>query len=104
MEKKREISTSLFFVAIFLFALQTRLGSRTEMINVEAKYFNFSRIFLLAVGLWPYRQSELTQLQRILIVGILTTAITFHVRRSIENRCYYITIYYTTTDSKLSYI
>lgn len=63
---------------------QMCLGTRIEMINVEALFFSLTRNLMLAVGLWPYQQPMFAQLQYILIFGFLATTIIFHVRLNIE--------------------
>ncbi|XP_019697024.2 uncharacterized protein LOC105183323 isoform X2 [Harpegnathos saltator] len=45
------------------------------MICVELLHIDLNRLLLLAVGLWPYQQSKLVQLQLILLFSILTTFI-----------------------------
>ncbi|XP_019697061.1 uncharacterized protein LOC105183321 [Harpegnathos saltator] len=45
------------------------------MICVESLHINLNRLLLLAVGLWPYEQTKIVQLQLILLFSILTTFI-----------------------------
>jgi len=53
---------------------------RRMMICIKERYFRFNRITLLAIGLWPYRQSStLVRLQLLLFFGILMTYVTFQV-------------------------
>jgi len=60
---------------------QSCFGAHREMICIETQYFNLNRILLLAMGLWPYRQSKLVRLQFIFFVSTLTSAIVFQVRQ-----------------------
>ncbi|XP_071637474.1 uncharacterized protein [Temnothorax longispinosus] len=50
-----------------------------KMISVETKYFDLNRILLLAIGLWPYKQSKLVRFQLILFFGILMSCIIFQL-------------------------
>jgi hypothetical protein len=50
-----------------------------EMVYIETQYFNVNKILLLAIGLWPYRQSKIDRLQIIFFSGILFSAILFQV-------------------------
>ncbi|CAL1681323.1 unnamed protein product [Lasius platythorax] len=54
------------------------------MINVETEYFSLNKILLLAVGLWPYQQSNLTRFQFIFLSSILTTNVIFQVKDLLE--------------------
>ncbi|KAL6419394.1 hypothetical protein ACFW04_009393 [Cataglyphis niger] len=57
------------------------------MICLETQYFNMNRILLLAVGLWPYQQSNLTRLQFIFFFTILTTNVIFQCTSFISQKC-----------------
>ncbi|XP_011348670.1 uncharacterized protein LOC105285846 isoform X3 [Ooceraea biroi] len=46
------------------------------MIYIQA-HFNLTRILMLAIGLWPYKQTKLVQLQLILVSSILTSFVVF---------------------------
>jgi len=48
------------------------------MYTIEDQY-EISKIFLKMLGLWPYNQSCLTLIQKILLIGILCTFITVQV-------------------------
>ncbi|XP_070523050.1 uncharacterized protein [Cardiocondyla obscurior] len=50
------------------------------MICIEKQCFNFNKILLLTVGLWPYQRTKLIQFQFIVFLSILTTAILFQVQ------------------------
>jgi len=47
--------------------------------HIKDRYFKLNRIFLLAVGLWPYQKSKLVRFQFICFFGILITSIIFQV-------------------------
>ncbi|XP_071638279.1 uncharacterized protein [Temnothorax longispinosus] len=50
------------------------------MIRIETQYLiGLNRILLLAIGLWPYQQSRLTQFQFNLLFAILMTSIIFQL-------------------------
>jgi len=49
------------------------------MICIDSSYIGLNRFLLLTVGLWPYQQSKLVQLQLILFLGVLATFILFQV-------------------------
>ncbi|XP_025271264.1 uncharacterized protein LOC112639947 [Camponotus floridanus] len=57
------------------------------MINIETQYFNLHKILLLAVGLWPYKQSHLARLQFIFLSSILTTYLIFQCTMFLSQRC-----------------
>ncbi|KAL6433504.1 hypothetical protein ACFW04_006542 [Cataglyphis niger] len=56
------------------------------MINIE-KYFSLNKILLLAIGLWPYQQSNFTRFQFIVLSSILTTNIIFQCMIFVSQRC-----------------
>ncbi|KAF3054538.1 Odorant receptor 303 [Nylanderia fulva] len=51
------------------------------------KYFSVCRILLLAVGLWPYQQSNLIRFQFICLFSILTTSVIFQCTVFISQKC-----------------
>ncbi|XP_072758666.1 uncharacterized protein [Anoplolepis gracilipes] len=57
------------------------------MIDIETKFFHLNKILLLAVGLWPYQQSNFTRFQFICLSGILTTNVIFQCTIFISQRC-----------------
>ncbi|XP_067215141.1 uncharacterized protein [Linepithema humile] len=57
------------------------------MICLESQYFNFNKILLLAIGLWPYQQSKLTRLRFIFFCCILTSAIVFQFTIFLTSKC-----------------
>ncbi|KAL6420316.1 hypothetical protein ACFW04_014807 [Cataglyphis niger] len=57
------------------------------MIRLETQFFNLNRILLLAIGLWPYKQSNLTRLQFIFLSTILTTSLIFQFTSFISQKC-----------------
>ncbi|XP_025271224.1 uncharacterized protein LOC109610502 isoform X2 [Camponotus floridanus] len=57
------------------------------MINIEIEYFSLNRILLLTLGLWPYKQSNFTRFQFILLSSILTTYVIFQYTIFISHRC-----------------
>lgn len=77
--EKREGITATSY-RLLLTISQMFFGIRAVMINVKTLYFSFSKNLLLAVGLWPYQQSMLTQFQFIFIFCILISTIIFNVR------------------------
>ncbi|XP_029678584.1 uncharacterized protein LOC115244785 [Formica exsecta] len=60
---------------------------RKNMIRLETQYFNLNRILLLAIGLWPYKQSNFTRLQFIFLSTILTTSLIFQCTSLISQKC-----------------
>jgi len=50
------------------------------MVSSEDHYFNLNRIFLLAIGLWPYEQLKFARFQYIFFSAILMEAIIFQVK------------------------
>jgi hypothetical protein len=50
------------------------------MICLEAEYFSLNRVLLQAIALWPFQQSKLVQLQSIIILIILVTAVMCQVK------------------------
>ncbi|KAF3054229.1 Odorant receptor 314 [Nylanderia fulva] len=57
------------------------------MTNVETNYFSVNKFLLLALGLWPYQQSNLTRIQFIFLSSILTTHVIFQCTVFISQRC-----------------
>ncbi|KAL6425017.1 hypothetical protein ACFW04_009374 [Cataglyphis niger] len=57
------------------------------MICIKTRYFNFNRILLLAVGLWPYQRTKLIRFQIILFFSILTSFIIFQLTAFITTEC-----------------
>ncbi|XP_019883951.2 uncharacterized protein LOC109610194 [Camponotus floridanus] len=57
------------------------------MINFETEYFKLNKILLLAIGLWPRKQSNLTRFQFIFLSSILTTNLIFQCMIFISQRC-----------------
>ncbi|XP_036143080.1 uncharacterized protein LOC105832824 isoform X2 [Monomorium pharaonis] len=49
------------------------------MIHLGIQYFNFNRILLLVIGLWPYQQSKVTRFQFLFLSTILTAGIVFQL-------------------------
>lgn len=58
---------------------QTYGRCRVNMIDVEAQYFSSIKNLLLAMGLWPYRQTRLVHLQYAFLLTIVLTALVFQV-------------------------
>ncbi|XP_029678599.1 uncharacterized protein LOC115244797 [Formica exsecta] len=56
------------------------------MIRLET-HFNLNRILLLAIGLWPYQQSNFTRLQFIFLSTILTSSLIFQCTPFISQKC-----------------
>jgi len=46
---------------------------------IEERYYKINRIFLKALGLWPYQQSYLVEIQKALCTGILLSFIIVQV-------------------------
>ncbi|XP_050460194.1 uncharacterized protein LOC126856059 [Cataglyphis hispanica] len=57
------------------------------MICIVTQYFNFNRILLLLVGLWPYQRTKLVCFQIILFFIILTSFIIFQFTAFITTEC-----------------
>ncbi|XP_032687826.1 uncharacterized protein LOC116851994 [Odontomachus brunneus] len=57
------------------------------MISIEVQYFSVSKNLLLAIGLWPYQQTRITQLQYTLFLSILLLAIMCHFTTFITTEC-----------------
>ncbi|XP_029678603.1 uncharacterized protein LOC115244801 [Formica exsecta] len=57
------------------------------MICLETQYFNLNRILLLAIGVWPYKQSNFTRFQFIFLFTILTTSLIFQCTPFISQKC-----------------
>ncbi|XP_026825895.1 uncharacterized protein LOC105285848 isoform X5 [Ooceraea biroi] len=62
------------------------LDIRRDMIYIQA-HFNLARILMLAIGLWPYQQTKLVQVQLILISSILSSFIVFQFTTFITTEC-----------------
>ncbi|XP_011705012.1 PREDICTED: uncharacterized protein LOC105460278, partial [Wasmannia auropunctata] len=56
---------------------QSYSEAHREMICIESQYFSLNRTLLIAVGLWPYKQSKFVRLQFIFFLSTLTSAILF---------------------------
>ncbi|KAL6425012.1 hypothetical protein ACFW04_009370 [Cataglyphis niger] len=70
------------------------------MICVETQYFNLNKIFLLAIGLWPYQKLKFRRLQTTLCFGILTSFVIFQFTALITTKCtadFIIKIFSSTT-------
>ncbi|XP_029678597.1 uncharacterized protein LOC115244795 [Formica exsecta] len=63
------------------------------MIRLETQYFNLNRILLLAIGLWPYQQSNFTRFQFIFLSTTLITSLIFQCTPFISQKC---TSYFVT--------
>jgi len=48
-------------------------------ICLESQHFNINKILLLAIDLWPYRQSKLARFQFTILSIILIAAIIFQI-------------------------
>ncbi|KAL6260671.1 hypothetical protein P5V15_008191 [Pogonomyrmex californicus] len=57
------------------------------MICIITKYFSLNKILLLALGLWPYNQSNFVRFQIILILSILTSSIIFQLTTFLTAEC-----------------
>ncbi|RLU21491.1 hypothetical protein DMN91_005864 [Ooceraea biroi] len=57
------------------------------MISLITQYFNLNKILLQAIGLWPFQQTILVQLQFTLLSGILTAAIISQLTTFITSKC-----------------
>ncbi|XP_019700321.2 uncharacterized protein LOC105190446 isoform X2 [Harpegnathos saltator] len=69
---------------LWIFLCQTRLDAPREMISFETEYLSMNRILLLMIGMWPYQQSKVVQLQIILFYGIFISMIIFQVKYFLE--------------------
>ncbi|KAL6260649.1 hypothetical protein P5V15_008168 [Pogonomyrmex californicus] len=56
------------------------------MIYLQAHYYSLNKILLLAVGLWPYQQSKVTQFQCIFIFSTLSACIAFQLTPLISSK------------------
>ncbi|XP_032687879.1 uncharacterized protein LOC116852028 [Odontomachus brunneus] len=90
------IDTSLFIGTTVIVAMGTILLGylkhacgmfRIDMICIETLYINLNRLLLLAVGLWPYQQSKLVQLQLILLFSTLISFILFQFASLVTLEC-----------------
>ncbi|XP_028048447.1 uncharacterized protein LOC105834287 [Monomorium pharaonis] len=54
---------------------------------IEAKYFSINKILLLAIGLWPYRQTKLIRFRFIVYLSILITAVLFQLTAFLTSKC-----------------
>ncbi|XP_072758224.1 uncharacterized protein [Anoplolepis gracilipes] len=57
------------------------------MIYFETEYFSLNKFLLLTIGLWPYKQSNFTRFQFIVLSNILTTNVIFQCTTFISQRC-----------------
>ncbi|XP_072765425.1 uncharacterized protein [Anoplolepis gracilipes] len=57
------------------------------MICIDSLQISLNRMLLLAVGLWPYQQSNLVQFQLILFLTILTSFIIFQFTAFLTSKC-----------------
>ncbi|XP_071560233.1 uncharacterized protein [Temnothorax nylanderi] len=57
------------------------------MIHLRARYYSLNRLLLLAVGLWPYQQSNFTQFQFIFFSATLSAGIIFQLTPLIVLKC-----------------
>ncbi|XP_032687825.1 uncharacterized protein LOC116851993 [Odontomachus brunneus] len=57
------------------------------MVCVKSLQLDLNRVLLLAVGLWPYKQSKFTRAQVILFYGILVTCIIFQFTTFVTTEC-----------------
>ncbi|KAF3054249.1 Odorant receptor 330 [Nylanderia fulva] len=57
------------------------------MICIDCLHISLNRILLLAVGLWPYQQSKLVQVQLGLYITIITTFIIFQFTTFLTSKC-----------------
>ncbi|KAF3054233.1 Odorant receptor 307 [Nylanderia fulva] len=57
------------------------------MFDVQTKYFSVSKTLLLALGLWPYQQSNFTRFQFIFLSTVLTTQVIVQFTVFISQRC-----------------
>ncbi|XP_070167635.1 odorant receptor 9a-like [Polyergus mexicanus] len=64
-----------------------RSRRRKKMTCLETQYFNLNRILLLAIGVWPYKQSNFTRFQFIFLFIILTTSLIFQCSPFISHKC-----------------
>jgi len=55
----------------------------TDMICLEAEYFNVNRILLQAIGLWPFQQTKFARFQYIIILITLASIILCQVKNNI---------------------
>ncbi|XP_026823607.1 uncharacterized protein LOC105280156 isoform X3 [Ooceraea biroi] len=63
------------YQTLLTFHPQTRPDARRKMITIETQYFNWHRILLLAVGLWPYERSNFVKFQCYFFLAIPTSFI-----------------------------
>ncbi|KAL6260669.1 hypothetical protein P5V15_008189 [Pogonomyrmex californicus] len=57
------------------------------MICITTRYFSLNKILLLALGLWPYYQSNFVRFQIVLIFGILISFIIFQFTTFLTTEC-----------------
>jgi len=63
--------------------LQIYFEHSTDMICLEAEYFNVNRILLQAIGSWPFQQSKFAEFQYIIILITLVSVILCQVKNNI---------------------
>ncbi|XP_071637410.1 uncharacterized protein [Temnothorax longispinosus] len=63
------------------------INTHKEMICIESLQISLNRFLLLVVGLWPYQQSKLVQIQLILFIGILASFILFQFAVFLTLKC-----------------
>ncbi|KAL6260670.1 hypothetical protein P5V15_008190 [Pogonomyrmex californicus] len=76
-----------FLTFIADFHCQISLHIRGVMICIITKYFSLNKILLLALGLWPYNQSNFVRFQIVLILSILTSSIIFQLTTFLTAEC-----------------
>jgi len=57
----------------------SHFSNMLSKMHVIEKQYEINRIFLKMLGLWPYNQSCLTLIQKLLLAGILFTFITVQI-------------------------
>ncbi|XP_025270159.1 uncharacterized protein LOC109609776 isoform X2 [Camponotus floridanus] len=72
---------------LFPYQMRIRLCKRMIYLKTHDQYFSLNRILLLAIGLWPYQQSNFTRLQFIFLSTILTSSFIFQCTPLISQKC-----------------
>ncbi|XP_025270103.1 uncharacterized protein LOC112639644 [Camponotus floridanus] len=72
---------------LFPYQMRIRLCKRMIYLKTHDQYFSLNKILLLAIGLWPYQQSNFTRLQFIFLSTILTSNFIFQCTPIISQKC-----------------
>ncbi|XP_026824687.1 uncharacterized protein LOC105285952 [Ooceraea biroi] len=57
------------------------------MICIKKRYFNWNRLLLLSLGLWPDKETKFTRIQARLLFSLLMSSVPFHFSRLFIEEC-----------------